>query len=488
MGAAELAMRGPHHVIIARAKPRNTRYATRRLIDGLLDAAALVAKSHPGPKRAGGNMSYQKGGDIRWSVSHNSGRDADLAFYVIDATTKKPVTAPDLITFREDGVGKRGRYLFDVPRNWALAKALLTHDELQIQYLFISTGLKAMLLQHARGLEEPAWLLERASKVLHQPTDSSPHNDHLHVRVTCGLEERLVGCLNRGPRWDWVDWFEAELLATSVAMTEAMRSARVEDRVAALTYLREIRSPYAADVALWFGMRDASPQVRALSTSVAGAYWRWTLSALSGAQRAIEASTTTPRQRASLYAILRRSVDAEVLGFLRSRVANAPGRERALAARAMTHHMLAEHVPFLLERLRLETEGAPRAALAKVLRRITNHAEPLDWAKATEGQRERALAGWSVWWEENAGKPRDVWVSQGFKALGVEPESALEPGSVDALIAALPTAPDHQVYNINKTLRRVTGRWMSLEKSDGKKLHAFWSKWWKKNRARFGVG
>ena len=37
-------------------------------------------------------------------------------------------------------------------RNWALAKALLTHPKAQIQYLFISTALKAKLLAHAERL------------------------------------------------------------------------------------------------------------------------------------------------------------------------------------------------------------------------------------------------------------------------------------------------------------------------------------------------
>ncbi|WP_224371680.1 hypothetical protein [Hyalangium versicolor] len=40
---------------------------------------------------------------------------------------------------------------------------------------------------------EPASLVKRAERVLHQPTDSRPRDDHFHVRIRCA-EERAAGC------------------------------------------------------------------------------------------------------------------------------------------------------------------------------------------------------------------------------------------------------------------------------------------------------
>jgi penicillin-insensitive murein endopeptidase len=50
-------------------------------------------------------------------------------------------------------------------------------------------------IEEARKLNEPAWLLERAESVLHQPTDSRPHDDHFHLRIRCTPEERSAGCV-----------------------------------------------------------------------------------------------------------------------------------------------------------------------------------------------------------------------------------------------------------------------------------------------------
>ena len=58
------------------------------------------------------------------------------------------------------------------------------------------------------------------------------------------------------------------------------------------------------------------------------------------------------------------------------------------------------------------------------------------------------------------------------------------PESVDALITLLPDGAPHIVYNANRTIRELTGRWSPLEQSDGGKLHDYWTKWWGKNRER----
>jgi penicillin-insensitive murein endopeptidase len=71
-----------------------------------------------------------------------------------------------------------------------------------VQYLFINENLKQVLLDYARAHGEDPALLDRADALLHQPGDSLPHDDHLHVRIFCSQNDRPFGCSDRGPiRW-----------------------------------------------------------------------------------------------------------------------------------------------------------------------------------------------------------------------------------------------------------------------------------------------
>jgi len=132
----------------------------------------------------------------------------------------------------------------------------------------------------------------------------------------------------------------------------------------------------------------------------------------------------------------------------------------------------------------LEREGRGGEGLGWGRRRITHRAEECDWRTASAKTRERALAAWRAWWTEHNGEPREVWVAKGFEAIGVAGANAEDVRAIDPMLAALPAAPDHLVYNINRSLREITGRWAPLEQESGVKLEAYWSKWWAKNKAR----
>lgn len=488
LGAAELSFEGPHHVIIDRARPRGTQFGHPTMIRTIRDAGRHVAQDFPGSRLAVGNIAYEKGGDIRWSVSHNSGRDADLAFYVKDAATGERVAdAPDLIEFGPDGraIGRED-LVFDVARNWALARALLTHPEAQVQYLFISMGLKAQLLAHAEALGEPDELIAHAEQVLKQPTDSSPHNDHFHLRLTCDLADRLRGCVDRGPRWDWVDWHDDALLAHTLAMAPALEDPAPEVRLAALDYVRAIEAPAGPAFALSVGMRHPDPEVRARALEVASSSWTFDGAAVAAMQHLIaHTDQLDDDARAQLYSMMRRSKHELTAPFVRDRLLDAavPPEEKVWATRALAHHMDRDLVPFLMDQLRVQPAPV-RAELALILRRITNRAEDIDWATADPEARQLAHARWTRWWDTHRGLEREVWVDHGFASIGLEPAFARRPSAIDPMLAALPRAPDHLVYNINRTLREITGRWAPLEQRDGHKLRAYWQRWWRKHRRR----
>jgi penicillin-insensitive murein endopeptidase len=482
---AELAFQGEHHSVIERHRSRGTRFATEEMVDLIEYAAAQVASEFPESTLRVGNMSYKRGGDIPWSSSHNSGRDADLAFYCKNGKTGETVLAPDLLHFDEDGVAKsRPDLEFDVERNWALVKALLTHPEHEIQWLFVSNSLKQMLLDHAQKLGEDEQLIMEAGYVLHQPTDAPPHADHFHLRITCDRDDRIEGCQDWGPRWEWVDWNQDALLSRTLALRAALDDANPEVRLAALDFMEKIRTPYAPEVALLAALDEDDDAVRLRALDVAESIPYWSATAIVAAHRFID-SERPVREKALAYAILRQSVDPMVPGIVRDVVVDAdrPVEERALAARALAHTMEPQLVPFLLEQLEKQP-GAVRAELGMVLRRIANRSHDVDWASGSEAERARVLSTWRDWWKAHRSAERDKWLLSGFERHGFEPDNLFRLAAVDHIIPMLETAPDHVAYNANETLRRITGRWSPLEAWGHERLHDYWLGWWSKNRER----
>jgi penicillin-insensitive murein endopeptidase len=196
LGARALESGEALRILPVRHLRRCLNWGTPRLVAALNRAAEAVRQRSPdAPPLGVGDMSKARGGPIRpYSRSHQSGRDADIAFYQLDEQGR-PVAAEDLVSFDARGYASQGKRHFDVERNWLLVRALLQDKEVDVQWMFISTPLRQALLDQARKLQEPAALLERAEQVLHQPTDSSPHNDHFHVRIRCTAEERAAGCV-----------------------------------------------------------------------------------------------------------------------------------------------------------------------------------------------------------------------------------------------------------------------------------------------------
>jgi hypothetical protein len=44
----------------------------------------------------------------------------------------------------------------------------------------------------------------RAQRVMAQPNPGGVHDDHIHVRTTCSVEERAAGCEPIGPQRPWL--------------------------------------------------------------------------------------------------------------------------------------------------------------------------------------------------------------------------------------------------------------------------------------------
>ncbi len=224
---------------------RRATHGTDELVAALGRAAASVADRWPGSTLWAGDLSAHGGGDLRGHVSHNSGRDADLAFYVRDAAGRI-ADSPDMARVGHDGRTRDGRLSFDVRRCWALVEAMLRDPHVQVQWIFVASHLRALLLAEAALSKADPVLRERAAQVLRQPRDSSAHAEHFHVRIYCSLDERVEGCLDGGRVHPWVD-DHADALAERVAQVlPFLRGEAVDEARYAITRIVRLRVRAAA--------------------------------------------------------------------------------------------------------------------------------------------------------------------------------------------------------------------------------------------------
>jgi penicillin-insensitive murein endopeptidase len=236
-----LPVEGPHHAILAEHSKRGTACATDDLVDAILLAAEQVDKDFPGARLGVGNLGRVGGGEIPWSISHHSGRDVDLGFYLLGADGK-PFLPGTLVKLDRQGNGQVDdvSVRFDPARNWRLVRSLLDNPAVSVQWLFVSRSLKRVLLGYAKKKKESPDLLRRAEEVLVQPARARPHNDHMHLRIACSRDDILEGCRDTGSQRSWFkDPFDAVTGRVSELLALA-RSRDVRTRADAVTVLGRI--------------------------------------------------------------------------------------------------------------------------------------------------------------------------------------------------------------------------------------------------------
>jgi penicillin-insensitive murein endopeptidase len=164
------------------------RWGLPSLVHMIDRAAHAVAKRYPKSVLGVGDLSRKRGGDVGGHHSHESGRDADLAFYVVDAKGK-PVSPRRFLHFDASlaAVGAPG-LRFDVARNWLFVQSMLLDRKAHVSHIFLSDPLRLALLAHAKKLGVASRLRRRAAMTLMQPTGAPAHDDHFHVRISCPRE------------------------------------------------------------------------------------------------------------------------------------------------------------------------------------------------------------------------------------------------------------------------------------------------------------
>jgi len=177
----------------------DVRWGLEPLVAMLDRAARLVKKQFPDAVESVGHLSREGGGDVDQHRSHESGRDADVGFY-IRSFSGRPLLPSHFVTFRGDGTAATwpGAY-FDDARNWALVAALLGDPQARVTHLFVASPLRARLLAYAERTGAPTHLRLRAAELMQQPHGTLPHDDHFHVRIACPAH--MTGCVeNPAPR------------------------------------------------------------------------------------------------------------------------------------------------------------------------------------------------------------------------------------------------------------------------------------------------
>lgn len=120
-----------------------TAWGTEETLDYLNAALAKVHATIPDtPALALGDISAASGGPISPHLSHQSGRDVDIAyFYVGEQRWYRRGNAQNL----------------DLPRNWAFIRALVT--ETDVDLIFMDTSIQILLRDYALSIgEDRAWV------------------------------------------------------------------------------------------------------------------------------------------------------------------------------------------------------------------------------------------------------------------------------------------------------------------------------------------
>jgi len=217
----ELPIDGDGYTVPARWRLRHSNFGTDELVGVVVRAARAVARALPGGTAAIGDLSRRAGGASVEHRSHQSGRDVDVFFYALDAGGRPVTPGEAMVRYGVEGQAVRWSpahgfappaapvpaYRFDAARNWAFVRALLLDEDVEVQWIFIQRALSALLLRAATLAGEDPALVARAAFILHEPTDSEPHDDHMHVRLYCEPSDRQLGCADRGPvRWWKKGW------------------------------------------------------------------------------------------------------------------------------------------------------------------------------------------------------------------------------------------------------------------------------------------
>jgi penicillin-insensitive murein endopeptidase len=184
VGGARLA-EAPHIRIFPVYVAGDARWGLEPLVQMIDHAARAVRKQYPDAVLSVGELSRSGGGEIDRHASHESGRDADIGFYVKNQQGKG-IYADHFVPFKADGTAASwpGAQLDDA-KNWAFVAAVASAPRARVSHIFVASPIRARLLSYAERVGAPPAIRARAAELMAQPRGSLPHDDHFHIRIAC---------------------------------------------------------------------------------------------------------------------------------------------------------------------------------------------------------------------------------------------------------------------------------------------------------------
>ncbi len=178
-------------------------FGTWELVQLLHRAAYRVHQRAPGARLSVGELSSPGGGRIAGHGSHQSGRDADVAFYMLDGRGR-PFDPWAFAAFDAAGRGLAPNQglRFDDVRNWELVARLVADADARVQYLFVASEIEARLLAVGRARRASPSVLARAARAMVEPAEGHRHQNHFHLRIYCAPANRAV-CRDQAPFHPW---------------------------------------------------------------------------------------------------------------------------------------------------------------------------------------------------------------------------------------------------------------------------------------------
>ncbi len=477
VNAAQIPSPHPHMAILPIQNKRRLNFTTQQMLKLIEDGAKHVDSQFPGSILYLGNFSAEGGGDIPYSVSHNSGRDGDIAFFSLDREGN-PIEPPNLLPFDENGefVSEDGTeyYKFDVPRNWAFIEGILDSDATVIQYVFISNPLRSMLLEHAKEKGVDPGVIAVAETVLWEPNGALPHNDHFHIRIYCNEHDVAAGCKNTGRRQPGFEGYYSARSDSVRAAKSALESADAETRAHGLRRLA-IMGDGGAWKTIVKSLEDENPLVRAAAVRA--------LSDLGKGEKAVAKRLdveTHPAVRVEIIAALgtlkgKESVAALSKALDSPRVSTIAGitelDERAIVSDALLKLEDARAVKSLVASVQ-DAGDDVRGRMIRSLRVLTN--QPIE--KPEE---------WATWYEENKKKKRKNWLVSGFKDAGFEVKR-INMRNVWDLCRAI-QGPDHVSHNAQRELMKLAKRDVPSLNWSKDDAYFYWRRWFERRYRRYGA-
>lgn len=461
VGCRSMPVVGAHHRILDVQAERGTACGTDEVVAALLKAAREVAHKAKGGVLTLGNLGMVGGGDIPWSISHNSGRDADIGLYLLGPDGEQVIPG-DFVAVDRRGRGEwQGTPVrLDTPRTWKMIRSLLTNRGIEIQWLFVADHVKDRLLDHARKRREPARIQKKAAQAMAQPGWKNPHDDHIHLRAYCSRDDLLEGCRDWGSNRPWYVDRTARMDKRARELKRLLRSRNPEMRAGAVEVLGRMGRGESLPRVVRL-LRDRDQGVRAAAARALMDLGLWGVS--DTVVRAFRRQTDPEVQEHLLRALNRRTYRekrARILaGFLASDteyvldngVFKVARKVRRWALEQLVHTRGREAVDVLVKSL--SRPDVDQARVQEALVALT--ARPPSAVEATGGD---TVTAWTRWWSDNGKDEPEDWIESGFRAAGViVGEDSASERDIPALVRVVHGDPV-RAHAALRMIVKITGR------------------------------